>query len=192
MLGESKNQAIQNKPPSFGRGDGRIFTRVTHAMNTGIVSKAFELHVDMERIMKSIMKLVVAMVLISSPALAVEWGQFGMQSIRMAVKDEAQSIAFYQHLGMKVGRLHHPGQQEMNWDTPAQGPGIVLVSGDTRIVPGTNNFLITVPDTMAVAKNLRAAGYDVPEPHETPNYVGVTVQDPNGNTLNLMGPLPTK
>ena len=67
-------------------------------------------------------------------------------------------MAFYKLLGMKVGRLHHPGQQEMNFEDPTQGPGIVLMSGETKLVPGTNNFLIAVPDTHAVAKALRAAG----------------------------------
>jgi catechol 2,3-dioxygenase-like lactoylglutathione lyase family enzyme len=136
---------------------------------------------------------VALLVLVSSPLAAAELGKFGMLSLRIAVKDEAKSIAFYKVLGMKVGRLHHPGQQELNWDTEEQGPGIVLMSGDTKLVRGTNNFLISVPDTHAVAKALRAAGFsDIGEPHDTPSYVGLTVKDPDGNTVNLLGPLPKK
>src|SRR5690242_14182263 len=98
--------------------------------------------------MKWMIGLIGALALAASPVHAVEFGQFGMQSLRIAVKDEAKSIAFYKHFGMKVGRLHHPGQQEMDWDTPAQGPGIVLFSSPSKLLtPGTNNFLIMVPDT---------------------------------------------
>jgi predicted enzyme related to lactoylglutathione lyase len=143
--------------------------------------------------MKWVMCAVVAMSMAASPAAAAEFGKFGMLSLRIAVKDEAKSIAFYKVLGMKVGRLHHPGQQEMNFEDPTQGPGIVLMSGETKLVPGTNNFLIAVPDTHAVAKSLRAAGIEgVGEPHNTPSYVGLTVKDPDGNTVNLLGPLPKK
>ena len=143
--------------------------------------------------MKWMMSLIVALAIAASPSTAAELGKFGMLSLRIAVKDEAKSIAFYKQLGMKVGRLHHPGQQEMNFEDPNQGPGIVLMSGDTRLVPGTNNFLIAVPDTHVVAKSLRAAGFpDIGEPHNTPSYVGLTVKDPDGNTVNLLGPLPKK
>lgn len=148
--------------------------------------------------MKWMMTLIGALVLAASPVLAFEWGQYGMASLRIAVQDEARSIAFYRLLGMEVGRLHHPGQQEMNWEKASQGPGIVLVSdpallerGDIRLVPGTANFLITVPDTHAVAEALRDAGFSVAgEPRQTPHYVGLTVRDPDGNLINLMGPLP--
>ena len=144
--------------------------------------------------MKWMLGAVAALSVVASPSLAAEFGRFGMLSLRIAVKDEAKSIAFYKLLGMKVGRLHHPGQQEINFEDPTQGPGIVLMSGgDTTLVPGTNNFLISVPDTHAVAKALRAAGIpNVEEPHDTPNYVGLTVKDPDGNTVNLLGPLPKK
>jgi len=136
---------------------------------------------------------VLALSIAAAPSLAAEFGRFGMLSLRIAVKDEAGSIAFYKLLGMKVGRLHHPGQQEINFEDPTQGPGIVLMSGETKLVPGTNNFLISVPDTHVVAKALRAAGFqNIEEPHNTPSYVGLTVKDPDGNTVNLLGPLPKK
>jgi catechol 2,3-dioxygenase-like lactoylglutathione lyase family enzyme len=143
--------------------------------------------------MKWMMRVVAALVIVASPSIAAELGKFGMLSLRIAVKDEARSIAFYKHLGMKVGRLHHPGQQEIVFEDPTQGPGIVLMSGETKLVRGTNNFLIAVPDTHAVAKALRAAGFpDIGEPHDTPSYVGLTIKDPDGNTVNLLGPLPKK
>lgn len=143
--------------------------------------------------MKWMMRVIVALAIAASPSFAAELGKFGMLSLRIAVKDEARSIAFYKHLGMKVGRLHHPGQQEIVFEDPTQGPGIVLMSGDTKLGRGTNNFLIAVPDTHAVAKSLRAAGFpDIGEPHNTESYVGLTVKDPDGNTVNLLGPLPKK
>src|SRR5262245_55825539 len=143
--------------------------------------------------MKWMTCVVVALSIAASPSLATEFGRFGMLSLRIAVKDEARSIAFYKVLGMKVGRLHHPGQQEIDFEDPTQGPGIVLMSGETSLVRGTNNFLISVPDPHAVAKARRAAGFpDIDEPHDTPSYVGLTVKDPDGNTVNLLGPLPKK
>ena len=143
--------------------------------------------------MKSMMRVAVLLAIAASPSIAAELGKFGMLSLRIAVKDEAKSIAFYKHLGMKAGRLHHPGQQEIVFEDPTQGPGIVLMSGETKLVRGTNNFLIAVPDTHAVAKALRAAGFqDIGEPHNTPSYVGLTVKDPDGNIVNLLGPLPKK
>ena len=142
--------------------------------------------------MKRMIVAAAALGLAASPLAAAEFGKFGMLSLRIAVKDEAKSIAFYKVLGMKVGRLHHPGQQEINFEDPTQGPGIVLMS-DSKLVPGASNFLISVPDTHAVAKALRAAGFqNIDEPHNTPSYVGLTVKDPDGNTVNLLGPLPKK
>jgi len=137
------------------------------------------------------LSLATAFVVTATTAIAMEWGEYGMASLRIAVKDEARSIQFYQLLGMKEGRLHHPGQQEMNWDKRSQGPGIVLMSAETDLVPGTANFIILVPDTHATAQALREAGFpDIGEPYETPVYTGLRVKDPDGNLIDLKGPLP--
>ena len=141
------------------------------------------------------MKLLIAMLaLTGSQAMAAEFGQYGLMGVRIAVKDEARAMEFYQLLGMKVGRLYHPGQQEMIWDKPTQGPNIVLMDPQTKtkLVPGTASFMMFVPDVAATVKALRAAGYkgiEDPKPTKNP-ATELVIPDADGNQILLIGPTP--
>jgi predicted enzyme related to lactoylglutathione lyase len=141
------------------------------------------------------MKLVVAaFALIGSPALAAEFGQYGLMGVRIAVRDEPRAMEFYKLLGMKVGRLYHPGQQEMTWDKPTQGPNLVLLDPQTKtkLVPGTASFMMFVPDVAATVRALRAAGYkgiEDPKPTKNP-ATELSIPDPDGNQILLIGPTP--
>jgi hypothetical protein len=141
--------------------------------------------------MKWILGAAAALSLAASPSIAAEFGSYGMSALRIAVKDEARSKLFYSNLGMKVGRLHHPGQQEMAWENPNQGPAIILMSQDTKMTPGTASFLMYVPSLTATVKELRDAGFrNIPDPKPTnPRFTEVPIQDPDGNTILLIGPV---
>jgi predicted lactoylglutathione lyase len=116
--------------------------------------------------------------------------------VRIAVKDTEKAEAFYMKLGMQVGRLFHLGQQEMTWPKPSQGPKLILIhdeSGQSKLVPGTASLMVQVPDVAAFAKDLKAAGYpDVGEPKSTELFVVLMVKDPDGNQIEVLGPVPKK
>lgn len=135
-----------------------------------------------------------ALALAASVPAAADFGGYGIMGVRIAVTDDAKSMAFYTHLGMKVGRLYHPGQQEMTWEKPGLGPTIVLHHKDasTTLVPGSAYFLMFVPDIATTVKELRAAGFkgiEDPKPSKT----AVTehmIKDPDGNQILLIAPTP--
>jgi catechol 2,3-dioxygenase-like lactoylglutathione lyase family enzyme len=143
--------------------------------------------------MKWMTSLACALALAAAPASAAEFGKPGMAGVRIAVKDDARSILFYKTLGMEVGRLYHPGQQEMKWPDPNAGPALVLISDgkSTQLVPGTVSFMVFSADVPATIAALRAAGFTAPDikPGQTP-YVELAFPDPDGNTILLIGPRP--
>lgn len=138
--------------------------------------------------------LIAVLALAAGPAAAAEFGQYGLIGVRIAVRDEPRAMEFYKLLGMKVGRLYHPGQQEMTWDKATQGPNLVLMDPQTKtkLVSGTASFMMYVPDVAATAKALKAAGFagiDEPKPSKNP-YVILMIKDPDGNQIELLGPTP--
>lgn len=143
--------------------------------------------------MKWMTSLACALALAAAPAVAAEFGKPGMAGVRIAVKDDARSILFYRTLGMQVGRLHHPGQQEMKWADPNAGPPLILISDgkNAKLVPGTVSFMFFTADVPATVAALRAAGFTAPDikPGATP-YVELVFPDPDGNTILLIGPRP--
>ena len=144
--------------------------------------------------MKRTMALAAAIAFgVAMPAKA-EMGGYGISAIRMAVKDDAREIEFFRILGMKVGRLHHPGQQEMAWEKPGIGPNIILIHKDanTPLVPGTVSLVMFVPDVAATAKALQTAGFPgITDPKPgTGSFLEHVVKDPEGNTMLLIAPNP--
>ena len=144
--------------------------------------------------MKRTMALAAAIALgVAMPAQA-EMGGYGISSIRMAVKDDAREMEFLKILGMKVGRLHHPGQQEMTWEKPGIGPAIILMHKDDSValMPGSMSFVMFVPDAAATARALRAAGFPgITDPKPgTGSFIEHSVKDPEGNVMLLIAPNP--
>jgi hypothetical protein len=99
-------------------------------------------------------------------------------------------------LGMQIGRLYHPGQQEMTWPKPSQGPRIILIhdeSGQSKLIAGTASLMMQVPDVAAFAKDLKDSGYPgVGEPKSTDSFVVLLIKDPDGNQIEVLGPVPKK
>lgn len=143
--------------------------------------------------MKWMTSLACALALAAAPASAAEFGKPGMAGVRIGVKDDAKSIRFYQVLGMQIGRLHHPGQQEMKWADPNAGPPLVLIHAEpgSKLVPGGVSFMFFTADVAATVAALRAAGFTAPDatPGTTP-YIELVFPDPDGNTILLIGPRP--
>jgi predicted lactoylglutathione lyase len=147
--------------------------------------------------MKGTWALIVALGLgAGSSALAQGFTGYGIIGVRIAVKDTQKSEAFYTKLGMQVGRLYHSVQQEMTWPNPSQGPKVFLVhdeSGQSKLLPGTASLMVQVPDVAAFAKDLKASGYpDVGEPKSTDQFVVLMIKDPDGNQIEVLGPVPKK
>mgnify|MGYP001558378357 CR=1 FL=1 len=87
---------------------------------------------------------------------------------------------------------------DLVWDAATQNSGIVMASPEyakrANMALGGTYFMILTPDVKAVADKLRAAGYpDVAEPRPMGTLVTVLMlNDPDGNRIELMGPLPAK
>lgn len=144
--------------------------------------------------MKWMTSLACALALATAPAAAAEFGKPGISGIRIAVKDDAKSKQFYQILGMKIGRLHHPGQQEMAFEDKNQGPPLILinVTPDSKLRPGGTGLMFFSADVAATLRALRAAGFTAndPPPHPTAPIVEAVFMDPDGNQILLIGPKP--
>lgn len=143
--------------------------------------------------MKWIATMACALALAAAPAAAAEFGKPGMAGVRITVKDDAKAIKFYQVLGMKIGRLHHPGQQEMTWENQVQGPPLIIVTAEpgARQVPGNASFMIFTPSVAGTVVALREAGFTAPDPKVgAAPIVELSIQDPDGNWILLIGPKP--
>ncbi len=135
----------------------------------------------------------IALATMAMPAQA-DMGGYGLSAIRIAVNNDAREMEFFKNLGMKVGRLHHPGQQEMTWDKPGVGPAIILMHKDaTNPLPtGVTSLILFVPDAAATAKAMKASGFpgiEDPKP-STSAFMEYSVKDPEGNVMLLIAPNP--
>ena len=122
----------------------------------------------------------------------------GMRSIKMAVDDFDKAISFYTALGMKPG-TKNGATQDLVWEgATSQNSGITMAGpaygGRKDIVRGGNYLMVMTPDVKAVVERLRRAGFpDIADPRAMGTMVSVVMlRDPDGNRIELMGPLPGK
>ena len=142
--------------------------------------------------MRWILAAAAGLAMTTAPASAAQMGHYGIAGISVPVKDEAKAKLFYSHLGMKVGRLHHPGQQEMAYENPNQGPPLILMSLDKTVMPVS--ILMFVPSVGATVDELHQAGFkDVANPKPATGRIQeLVIADPDGNKILLIGPAPAK
>jgi catechol 2,3-dioxygenase-like lactoylglutathione lyase family enzyme len=147
--------------------------------------------------MKWTMGLVGALALaaaLPSAAADAAWSGYGMIGIKIAAKDYQKSINFYTTLGMKEGPRHNPAEQELNWGSGVKGPIIILVHDETgriKLPAGNSSLMMQVPDVAATAKALKDSGYpDVGEPRSNKTYTVLMLKDPDGNSIEMLGPPP--
>lgn len=131
----------------------------------------------------------------AATAVAAEsWSGYRMIGLKLGVADFRKSMDFYAALGMKVGPKHNAYEQEMRWDSPAQGSRLILIHDDTGrlTVPAGGSFLMMeVPDVAAAARKLRDAGYpNIGEPRSNKMYTMLMLKDPDGNSIEMLGPPP--
>ena len=134
-----------------------------------------------------------ALVLAAMPAAAAEFGKPGLAHVRIGVTDEARAMRFYQILGMKVGRLYHPGQQEMKWDGDGQGSVLILTLAGPKVkpTPGTASLTFYTASVPATVAALRAGGFTAPDPKPATGQIQeLVIQDPDGNSILLIAPAP--
>jgi catechol 2,3-dioxygenase-like lactoylglutathione lyase family enzyme len=137
--------------------------------------------------------LATALLAATHPAGAADaWSGYGMIGVKIAVKDFQNSIEFYRRLGMKEGPRHNPAEQELNWGPGVKGPRIILVhdvTGRITLPPGNAALMMETPDVAATAKALRDAGFaGIGDPRDTKMYAVLMLKDPDGNSIELLGP----
>jgi catechol 2,3-dioxygenase-like lactoylglutathione lyase family enzyme len=121
----------------------------------------------------------------------------GLRSVKIESQDFARSIAFYTALGMKAG-ANRGATQDVVWEGPSLNSGIVMTNHEyavrAKMVRGGTYLMIVTPDIGAALARLRAAGFaDLPQakPMGTMGSYAI-LHDPDGNLVELLGPLPAK
>ncbi len=133
-----------------------------------------------------------ALIAAAVPAQAQQFGGYGLSQVRATVTNYDKEIAFFKILGMKVGRLFHPGQQEMTWDKPGLGSSIIVTQKSATMTGTATQMLFFVPDMAATLKALKDGGFaDVPEikPATTPS-IELQIKDADGNVMLVVAPNP--
>lgn len=119
----------------------------------------------------------------------------GLRSVKIEATDFEKSAAFYTALGMKIG-TKRDATWDLTWDGPTQNSGIVMTTPEyarrAKMVRGGTYLMVMAEDVKAVGDRLRQAGFDnVPEPRAMGTMVSYMIlHDPDGNQIELMGPLP--
>jgi predicted enzyme related to lactoylglutathione lyase len=133
-----------------------------------------------------------ALALLTAVPASAQSAPTGLHGIKIAVADYERATRFYSILGMTAGTKYNAMEWELRWAAPARGSVIIMVKDESgRIsVPRAGGFLmIGVADVPATVARLRAAGYAVPgQPQVTPRATIFMMKDPDGNTIELLGP----
>jgi catechol 2,3-dioxygenase-like lactoylglutathione lyase family enzyme len=126
-----------------------------------------------------------------SPSFAADQPPPGIIGVKIVVKDYQKAEDFYTKLGMKVGVKYNDFEQEMLSESPL-APRLILMHDATgKLSTGGGSLMVFVPDVQVTAKALRDAGYpDIGEPKASARSMGLTVKDPDGDTVEILSPPP--
>lgn len=132
----------------------------------------------------------------TAPAVAQPAVPTGLYAVKIAVADYDRAIRFYSVLGMVAGTKYNTSEWELRWTDPARGAVFIMVRDETGrfgMSKAGGFVVISVADVAATGARLKAAGFAVAgEPHATQQGVFWVVKDPDGNSVELVGPPPTK
>jgi catechol 2,3-dioxygenase-like lactoylglutathione lyase family enzyme len=139
--------------------------------------------------------LIAAVAACAAAPAAAQQDQFapGLRSVKIEATDFDKSTAFYTAIGMKPGAVRGD-TRDMVWEGTSSNSGIVMTSTAyatrAKMVRGGTYLMVMAPDVDAVLARLRQAGFtDLPETRQIGTMVTVAfLKDPDGNTIELMGP----
>ena len=133
-----------------------------------------------------------ALAVLAQPAAAQDVG-YAIIGVKIGVADYQKPIDFYALLGMKLGPKHNAAEWELDAVDPAQKLRLIMVHDETgrmKLAPGGAFLMISVPNVTAVAAKLKAAGHaGIGDPRAAGNYAILMVRDPDGNQLEILGPM---
>jgi predicted enzyme related to lactoylglutathione lyase len=116
----------------------------------------------------------------------------GMQGVKIAVEDYERATRFYEILGMTPGVQYNALEWQLRWAEPATGVPVIMVrdpSGRIKVAKGGAFLMISVADVAATVAKLKAAGFTVEgASHSVPQATIQMLKDPDGNTIELLGP----
>lgn len=120
----------------------------------------------------------------------------GLYAVKIAVADYDRAIRFYSVLGMVAGTKYNASEWELRWTDPARGAVFIMVRDETGrfgMAKAGGFVVISVADVAATGAQLKTAGFAVAgEPHVTQQGVFWVIKDPDGNSVELVGPAPAK
>lgn len=128
------------------------------------------------------------------PATAQPVAPIGLYAVKIAVQDYDRAIRFYGVLGMTAGTKYNASEWELRWADPARGAVFIMVRDETGrfgVTKAGGFVVVSVADVAATGARLKAAGFAVTgEPHATQQGVFWVIKDPDGNSVELVGPPP--
>lgn len=128
----------------------------------------------------------------TSSATAQPAAPIGLYAVKIAVADYDRAIRFYSLLGMTPGTKYNASEWELRWTDPARGAVFIMVRDETGLFGMTKAggfVVVSVTDVAATGARLKTAGFTVAgEPHATQQGVFWVIKDPDGNSVELVGP----
>lgn len=132
----------------------------------------------------------------AAPATAQTSTPTGLYAVKIAVQDYDRAIRFYSVLGMAAGTKYNASEWELRWVDPARGAVLIMVRDETGrfgVTKAGGFLVVSVPDVAAAGARIKAAGFPVAgEPQATQQGVFWVIKDPDGNSVELVGPVPAK
>jgi predicted enzyme related to lactoylglutathione lyase len=127
----------------------------------------------------------------TTPALAEE-RPTGLVGVKIAVDDYERATRFYEVLGMAPGVKYNALEWQLTWKEPAKGAPVIMVrdpEGRIKVAKGGAFLMISVDDVAGTVARLKAAGFAVEgEAHAMSMATIQMIKDPDGNTIELLGP----
>jgi catechol 2,3-dioxygenase-like lactoylglutathione lyase family enzyme len=110
-----------------------------------------------------------------------------IELIPVPVTDVDRAKAFYERIGFNADHDHrvHEGLRFVQLTPPGSACSIVLGTGITEKVPGTQEIQVVVPDAHAARKQLLAADVPAGDVDVQPFGSFVYFSDPDGNRWSL-------
>jgi predicted enzyme related to lactoylglutathione lyase len=145
-----------------------------------------------ERFMNKLIGLAGALTLAMVGSAHAQQMPTGLQGIKIAVADYERATRFYAILGMAPGMKYNELEWQLRWTEPARGVPVIMVrdpAGRIGVVKGGASLMISVADVAGTVARLRTAGFAIAgETHSNPRATIMMIKDPDGNSIELLGP----
>lgn len=113
----------------------------------------------------------------------------GLYAVKIVVADFQRSIDFYSVLGLSAGRKVNAAEWRLDWQGRRQGSDVIMLLADQSARLGGSYLMFSVESVAQTVAALQKAGAsEIGAPHDLGRAVILLLKDPDGNTIELVGP----